>query len=196
MPDFSTDIHTDELRYWAPIRAGEQHALAALFDTYARDLHNYGRRLGCSEEDIYDWVQEVFTDLWQNRKQLPPKIITRPYLFGILRNKLNNFWKRQSRMATGSSVPDLADNALSVEDFMVAQEEEAFTHAQLEDALTKLPGRQQEIILLRFYHGLSYEEISTVTGLQYQSVRNSMHKAMLRLREWIAFYLLFLLELL
>ena len=35
------------------------------------------------------------------------------------------------------------------------------------DVLNKLPARQQEIIFLRFYEGLSYEEIADVMGIQH-----------------------------
>ena len=52
-------------------------------------------------------------------------------------------------------------------------------------AIEQLSNRQKEIIYLKFYNGLSYEEISAVTQLKYQSVRNLFSVALKELRKKI-----------
>jgi len=45
-------------------------------------------------------------------------------------------------------------------------------------ALNKLPPRQKEIIYLKIYKGLNYEEISEVMSINYQVVRNLLCQAL------------------
>ena len=54
------------------------------------------------------------------------------------------------------------------------------------DVLNKLPARQQEIIFLRFYEGLSYEEIADVMGIQLSSTYKLLYKALENLQQSLA----------
>lgn len=50
--------------------------------------------------------------------------------------------------------------------------------------LARLPDNQQEVIRLKFQQGLSYKEISSVTGLSVTNVGFLIHTGLKRLREW------------
>jgi RNA polymerase sigma factor (sigma-70 family) len=50
------------------------------------------------------------------------------------------------------------------------------------EALSKLSPRQKEVVYLKFYENLSYHEITELTSLNYQSVRNYIHQAIQALR--------------
>ena len=52
------------------------------------------------------------------------------------------------------------------------------------ELLALLPENQQEVIRLKFQQGLSYKEISTVTGLSVTNVGFLMHTGLKRLRKW------------
>jgi RNA polymerase sigma factor (sigma-70 family) len=54
---------------------------------------------------------------------------------------------------------------------------------QLQKKMDKLPPRQKEILYLLFYQDMSYEEISQIMGINYQSARNLVHRAITALRE-------------
>ena len=54
---------------------------------------------------------------------------------------------------------------------------------RLSTQLQLLPPNQQEVIRLKFQHGLSYKEISAVTGLSVSNVGYLLHVAIKRLRE-------------
>ena len=53
---------------------------------------------------------------------------------------------------------------------------------QLEQLLSELSPQQQEILALRFYNNMPYKEIASIVGMQYQSVRNTVHRAFTKLR--------------
>ena len=48
---------------------------------------------------------------------------------------------------------------------------------RLRNALGLLTKRQKEIIYLRFYEGLSYDEIETIVQVNYQTIRNCVYEA-------------------
>jgi len=45
-----------------------------------------------------------------------------------------------------------------------------------------LPRRQKEMIFLRYFDNWNYDQIAEVTGLQYQSVVNHVHRGINQLR--------------
>ncbi len=54
---------------------------------------------------------------------------------------------------------------------------------QLKLQIKGLPAQQQEVLRLRMHDGLSYKQISEVTGLSTSNVGYHLHQAILRLRE-------------
>jgi RNA polymerase sigma factor (sigma-70 family) len=57
--------------------------------------------------------------------------------------------------------------------------------------LNKLPNRQKEAIYLKYYSGLKATEISEIMGINYQSVVNTLHKAIKSLKQEISIIKLF-----
>ena len=90
---------------------------------------------------------------------------------------------KQQNMAVYKTDHDLYDPVLSGEDIIIGKEISTERSNHLKKAIQQLTNRQKEIIYLRFYSGLSYEEISEVTALKYQSIRNLFSNALKELRK-------------
>ncbi len=71
----------------------------------------------------------------------------------------------------------------SPEDLMVENETRQSLHEHLLQALNLLPARQREAVYLRYYEELSYKEVASIMGVNYQSVVNLLFKAMTALRK-------------
>lgn len=54
---------------------------------------------------------------------------------------------------------------------------------EVREALERLSGNQREVVLLKFEQGLSYREISEVTGLKEGNVGFLIHTGLKKLRE-------------
>jgi RNA polymerase sigma-70 factor (ECF subfamily) len=52
----------------------------------------------------------------------------------------------------------------------------------LNNALSNLTSRQKQVVRLRFFEGLTYEQIAAKLSMNYQSVNNLAFRAMLNLR--------------
>ena len=75
---------------------------------------------------------------------------------------------------------------LSHETFLIGKQNDEERTKKILEAVNQLPARQKEIIYLRIYKGLSYEEISQVMQLNYQVVRNLLSQALKSFRKIIA----------
>src|SRR5690625_7520840 len=57
-----------------------------------------------------------------------------------------------------------------------------FQKQDLRDALDLLPERQKEVLFLKYYNGMSYDEIEEILAINYQSIRNHIYRALQKLR--------------
>lgn len=66
---------------------------------------------------------------------------------------------------------------------MIAEEASEGTRKYLARLLNSLTGRQKEIVYLRYYEDLSYQEISELLSINFQSVANHLQRAFETLRK-------------
>ncbi len=146
---------------------------------FERPLTGYAARITGDVETARDVVQEVFLRLWQQ----DPTVLDgrlKPWLYTVARNRAVDIKRKESHMPTAtletSDMPTAGrdDPAASA----VAREGQAYVLTQL----GRLGGDQQEVIRLRFQHGLSYKEIAEVTGKSVGNVGFLMHVGMKALR--------------
>ena len=171
---------------WSAFQAGDPQALSALFVEHYEPLFHYGRRLTAEDALVEDCIQEIFAELWQNRRNLTVSVqAVRFYLLTSLRRRI----LRQRRVRERKSAPDLLrqhyaeDHTPSYEARCVEADALAARSHLLHGCLNALPRRQREAMFLRYFESLSYVEIAELMGCQVQSVRNLIHQALLRLRQ-------------
>lgn len=173
---------------WQLFQAGSREAFARIYAEQYEALLNYGRRFSLDVAIIEDAIQDTFLDLWQYRATLTDVKSVRFYLLRVLRNKLNQQFKKQQ--SVGFTVDDNLpfDVEYSFESQLIQQQIQEETLRQLRLCLNELSPRQKEILYLRFFNGLDYEQIAEVMNLTYQATRNQLYLALKALRERLAPY--------
>ena len=164
---------------WQLLRAGDQQALGYFFKHYYRDLYQYAFSMLDDHASAQDELQLCFLKLWEKRATLPLSVNIKPYLFQTLRFGIIDHLRHRKTQA--KKIRDLQ----IIQSFSPnAQEEETKTavERQLLVAMQQLSPVQKEIIYLRFYNKVAYPEIAEIMGMKYQSVRNSAHRALKKLR--------------
>ena len=86
---------------------------------------------------------------------------------------------------------EFVDIQFTAEEVITSQETAVFKNRNLSQLLNKLPSRQREAIFLKYYSGLKAKEISEIMGINYQSVINTLFKAIKSLKEEISILKLF-----
>lgn len=164
---------------WSGLRDGEEEALFSLFRDLYNPLFNYGFSLYGSKENVEDAISQVFLELWENRLDLKPVTNVKSYLFTYLRRKMS----REHAKERNDFLPDSEMYESSVMDYMVQLQTEEETRKRVMNAIDKLPPRQKQLIMFKFYQNLGYDEISEITGLAPQSIYNNIHQSLKYLRQ-------------
>jgi len=71
----------------------------------------------------------------------------------------------------------------SIEEIMINDSLSEQKRQALKKAIGKLNANQREILYLKFYNNLSYQEISEILNISYQTVRNYMSQALKALKK-------------
>ena len=176
------------LSHWKNLVRGSQSALYELYNIYYEDLYFYGMKICGDDALIRDIIQDIFIDLWTKQAKLPEISAVRPYILRMMRNKAIDEIKKHDQKVVGNDnmvFESLVDFQYSPEEMILSGESEQELSVQIAKALNALPTRQREIIQLRFFSRCSYEEIGEITGVNYQSARNTVSKALKNLRNSI-----------
>lgn len=169
---------------WKKFKGGCEQTFSYIFHKHYSFLYNYGSKLTSDKDLVKDSIQELFIILWESRSRLGDTVSIKFYL-------LKSFRRHVIRTLTATTKHvDKSYLLENYQDEMVSSYERDLIRSQscleqqvhLQDALNKLSPRQKEVVYLKFYQNLSYHEITELTSLNYQSVRNYIHQAIQALR--------------
>lgn len=173
-----------ENHLWRALCSGDRNALDQLFRLFYNPLLDYGLKIVRDEELIKDCVQELFIKVWQNRTSLSvPNSVKAYLLISIRRLILEQIKLKKNRYKREMSyINEVFTEEFSIEEIVYEDETDKERKKELIHALNQLNGKQKETIFLKYYHGLSNAEIAEVMGINHQSVKNNLFRAMQSLR--------------
>lgn len=161
---------------------GEEKAFSRLYDLYVNMLFNYGYRLTTDLELLKDCIQEVFIKIYNKRTELDGVLNFKSYLLISLKNKLCDESRKRIHLSD-VSVDELDVVASqNVENDFISKEKENIDNAFISKMLNLLSPRQRKAIELYYIEERKYEDICKIMDMNYQSVRNLIHRGMLKLR--------------
>jgi RNA polymerase sigma factor (sigma-70 family) len=177
-------MFASENGYWIRMLEGDQNAFLFIYKKYYKELFRYGFILSKDKELTKDSIQEVFMELWNNASSLTREVHDiRAYLFTWLRRKINRTISRSIRLNTNhlNSLQD-HDREPSYEELLIAFQSNQSEKERLRAALDHLTKKQLQIIKMKFFENLSYEEIACRTSISCRTVYNLVYESLQRLR--------------
>ena len=149
-------------------------AFGELYARYAQRIYAYCLRITGNSDDARDIFQETFLKFFHSVERIKKMDNVAGYLIKIARNQCLNF-KRFRR-----------DN-VSIEDYNITVNDTSYEQKELLQlvarALDMLDFESREAFILRQYHGLSYNEIASITGASVSSMKSRVWRAKLKLKE-------------
>ena len=143
----------------------------------------YAVRIVGDPDRAADVVQETFLHLCRARRSSVDNHLA-AWLFRVCRNRALDMRRKDKRVQPLELV---TENTLQSPepgpDVVTARRRDA---TQVAAILQTLPESQQEAVYLRFQGGLSYKEISQVTGHSVANVGNLLHAAVTKIRAQLA----------
>lgn len=181
----STPLSTSDESLWASLRAGSEPAFAALYSRYFQFLFSYGRRITEREDEIVnDAIQDLFLDLWRTRHELGQAETVKFYLLRSLRRKIHR--KVKSNAHLGECIENIDEGLHPAEDsaetFITNNEDFHIQSERLALWLNRLPPRQNEALVLHYFHNMSYRQIAAILEIKEQTARNLVQKALTLIR--------------
>jgi len=170
-------------KLWSEACGGDVKSYSELHSRLFSGLFEYARKIVKDDDVANDLIQELFVKLWTKRASIGEIDNVRAYLLTSIRCSAINYIKRQKLTEAKVLQLELQSVQFSVEDLITSRETHTILKKRIGAAINKLPGRQREMIYLRYFEELDYQQIVELTGLKYQSVLNHIYRAVQMLKD-------------
>jgi RNA polymerase sigma factor (sigma-70 family) len=181
----TTAIHTDNL-CWERLLQGDKEALYELYTQYYHTLLFIGLKNIHDSDLVKDVIQQQFLYLWEKRHTLREAKNVRSYLIISFLRRLTSDWvkaRRTVNLEVAWSKKEEEGFETSWEETLIIKDDHEAISKNLMAVINALPARQRELILLKFYEGLSYDAITQRTGLTHRTVYNKIHEALDKIKQ-------------
>lgn len=167
-------------------QSGDVNAFSTLYDMHINLLFNYGCKLTTDKELLKDCIHDVFVKLYTKKAELGIIDNFKSYLLISLKNKLCDELRRRMFLSD-TAVEELNPTSAAddVENKYLEEEKLCIESGLVKRLLEQLSPRQREALTLYYIEEKKYEDICTIMDMNYQSVRNLMHRGITRLRELV-----------
>jgi len=166
-------------RLVAAARAGDADAFAGLYDALAPRVHRYIRYRLSDATQAEDLLQQVFLQVIAAL----PRYETRglpfaAWVFRIARNTVVDAGRARRPSVPIELVQDVPSDVPGPDELAIAGDEQT----RLRAALERLPRDQHDVLVYRFYGGLSPSEVAPLLERSQGAVRVLQHRAIEALR--------------
>ena len=165
------------------ILGGERDLFTVLVSRYEKRIINYVYRITHRYEEAHDLAQEIFVKVYLALDRYDPKYQFSTWLFRIAQNSAIDALRkkgiaevplaRQTDDEPQGRDREFADDGISPYRALKNKQ----LSAAIDGAVEKLPPDYRELIQLRHFAELSYEEIASMKKLPLGTVKNKLFRA-------------------
>jgi RNA polymerase sigma-70 factor (ECF subfamily) len=166
----------------AEVARGDAAALRTLYDRHEAHTFNFVLRMTRDRQMAQDVLQETFTRVWlMARTYDPGRGSFKGWLFTIAANLTRDELRRRRHGVPHVEVDAeaFASTADGPEIELVRREDAR----RVADAVGGLPPHFREVVILKIYHQLTFNEIAEITGAPVGTLKARLHRAVAALRE-------------
>lgn len=157
-----------------------------LVERYEAKLERYINRLGVRDpEDRADVLQEIFIKVYRNLNSFDQSLSFSAWIYRIAHNEAISWYRRQKARPEGYLVAEGDEIVKLVADSGTDPEEkfdESINKETLLRAMEKLDDRYRDVLILRYFEHLEYEDISDVLKVPTGTVGTLVHRGKKQLK--------------
>jgi RNA polymerase sigma-70 factor (sigma-E family) len=154
--------------------ATAERAVTQLYEAHALGMIRLAHIMLGDRQSAEDVVQEAFCGLYRRWSHLSDRGSAVHYLRSAVLNRCRSVLRRRTTSRAPHGLAGPAEPARSAESAVLSIAE----RDEIMRAVRRLPPRQREALVLRFYLDLSAEETATTMGISPSSVRSATHRAL------------------
>ncbi|MDR1557105.1 MAG: sigma-70 family RNA polymerase sigma factor [Tannerellaceae bacterium] len=167
---------------WERFLSGDDKAYTFFYKKYVKELFSYGMKFTLDRELVKDCIQDVFVKIYCNRSTLNKTDHVKLYLFISLKNTLFNIFQKDKSSYRIDTIEPVFSTEYSIEDRMIADEQEEERKEKMNRILDSLTPRQKEVIYYRYVEGMELTDICELMDMNYQSVQNLIQRAIKKIK--------------
>lgn len=167
------------------LAAGDDHALAEIFDRLAPAVYGAAVRVIGEGTAAQDVVQDVFVELWRDPARYDPATASlRTFLTLRARHRAVDLVRSElRRVARQERQHRLAEPAAHPSPFELVAGAEAARVVR--DAVALLPDGQRQVVELAYYRGLTYREVAQAAGIPEGTAKSRLRLALAKLESML-----------
>jgi len=167
----------------ARVRAGDDAALAAVYDEHAGLVYGLARRVTRDEELARDVTQEVFAYLWEKPDRVDlTRGALRGYLAVLAHRRAVDEVRRHAARARAEAASGAPEDEDGPEARVVAAAARDWGGRRVSEVLGALPAEQREAVRLAYYRGLTQAQVAKALGIPEGTAKYRLRAALARLR--------------
>lgn len=176
---------------WAKISNGDLKSFELLYHKYYRRLCLYAFSLLSDEYEAEEIVQDIYVNLWKNRKSIQITGSLKSYLFRAVHNQSVNAIKRKltKKNSVNNTLPGDSwiglENMINYDAYILERLEAEDTEKKITEAIEMLPDQCKKIFKLSRLDNLSTTEISQKLNISTHTVRGQIQKAIQKILKYI-----------
>ncbi|MGE5631834.1 MAG: RNA polymerase sigma factor [Caulobacteraceae bacterium] len=165
----------------------DRNAFFELFKMYERYLYKICYSYMQNEQDALDVTQEIYIKVFSNISRFDEKMPFHPWIRTIAVNTCINFKRKVKPNVV--SLHSGGEDDVALEDIIPACDDvESEIESKdlgriIKENLKDLNPKHRMVLILRYYEGLSYEEISSVLKEPLGTIKTDIHRARNILKE-------------
>lgn len=181
---FSKKAQRDFLLVQKAKENNDEKAYAELMIRYRKPVYHMILKMVKNTDDAEDLTIEAFAKAFKNLKKFNPDYTFSTWLFRIATNNCIDFIRKKKldTLSIDSTFTD--DNgenvSIDIQDHSLNPQEETIKQQKVEIMqmiVTQLPMKYQILVKLRYFHELSYDEISKELNAPLGTVKAQLHRA-------------------
>lgn len=157
-------------------KAGNQESFASLYDLYIKKIYNFIYYKTLNRSVAEDICSEVFMKLWQKLQQFKGGNFS-AWLYTIARNSVSDHYRREKQNINIEDCWDLADKHDFLEEI-----DNGLNFDKVRPALASLKREEREILMMRFWQDLSFQEIAEQLGKEEGAVKMACSRALKKIK--------------
>lgn len=146
-----------------------------LVEAYSDGVYNFVRFMIRDADDREDIVQQTFISLYHNLPKLRREVSLKPWIFKVAKNQCLDFLKRKKALVF-SELPEVVLEIPNEDESVEAQVDLLGFMDEVKTALADLPHSVRDIMLLKYFEDMTFEEIAEIVSLPVNTVKSHFYR--------------------